>query len=196
MCAKLKEAGSMTRIILIYGGIGALIVGSLMVAGMLSWTPDQMAGAEGSMDSGLIVGYLTQIVALTAVFLGIKHFRDRERGGVIKFLPAFLVGLGISAVASLGWVIAWEIVLASGFNYQALMNEMMKQQAAASGLTGAALEQKIAESQAFMTLYMENPFVRMPISFIEMFPVGVIISLISALFLRNSRFMPARQAAS
>jgi hypothetical protein len=187
----------MTRIILIYGGIGAVIVGSLMIAGMLSWTPEQMAGSdEGSMDSGLIVGYLTQIVALTAVFLGIKHFRDRERGGVIKFLPAFLVGLGISAVASLGWVLSWEVVLASGFNYQAVMNEMTAQQAASSGLTGAALEQKIAESQAFMKLYMENPLVRMPISFIEMFPVGVIISLISALLLRNSRFMPARQAAA
>jgi hypothetical protein len=195
MCARIEEAGSMTRIILIYGAIGAAIVGSLMIWGMLSWTPEQMAGEEG-MDSGLIVGYLTQIVALTTVFLGIKHFRDRERGGVIKFLPAFLVGLGISAVASLGWIIGWEVVLASGFDYEALMTKMTTQQAAASGATGAALEQKIAEGQAFMKLYMENPLVRVPITFIEMFPVGVIISLISALLLRNSRFMPARQAAA
>jgi hypothetical protein len=187
----------MTRIILVYGAIGALIVGSLMIWGMLSWTPEQMAATgEGGMDSGLIVGYLTQIVALTTVFLGIKHFRDKERGGVIKFLPAFLVGLGISAVASLGWIIGWEIVLASGFDYQTLMNEMTKRQAAASGLTGAALEQKIAESQAFMKLYMENPLVRVPITFIEMFPVGIIISLISAALLRNSRFMPPRQVAA
>ena len=187
----------MTRIILIYGGIGALIVGSLMIWGMLSWTPEQMAGTDaGGMDNGLVVGYLTQIIALTTVFLGIKHFRDRERGGVIKFLPAFLVGLGISAVASLGWIIGWEIVLVSGFDYQALMNGMAEQQAAASGLTGAALEQKLAEGQAFMKLYMENPFVRVPITFIEMFPVGVLISLISALLLRNSRFMPARQAVA
>ncbi|HEY7797288.1 MAG TPA: DUF4199 domain-containing protein [Hyphomonadaceae bacterium] len=185
----------MTRIILIYGAIGALVVGGLMVWGMMSWTPEQMAGEEG-MDSGLIVGYLTQIVALTTVFLGIKHFRDKERGGVIKFLPAFLVGLGISAVASLGWIIGWEIVLASGFDYEALMAKMTTQQAAASGATGAALEQKIAESQAFMKLYMENPLVRLPITFIEMVPVGVLISLLSALLLRNSRFMPARQAAA
>ncbi len=185
----------MTRIILIYVAIGALIVGSLMVVGMLSWTPEQMAGGEG-MDSGLVVGYLTQIIALTTVFLGIKHFRDKERGGVVKFLPAFLVGLGISAVASLGWIIGWEIVLASGFNYEALMNQMTVHQAAASGATGPELEQKMAESQAFMKLYMENPLVRVPITFIEMFPVGVIISLISAALLRNSRFMPAKQAVA
>ncbi len=187
----------MIRIILGYGAIGGLIVGSLMVWGMLSWTPEQMAGAgEGGADTGLIVGYLTQLLALTTVFLGIKHFRDKERGGVVKFMPAFLVGLGISAVASLGWIIGWEIVLASGFDYQTLMNEMTRRQAAASGLTGAPLEQKIAESQAFMTLYMENPLVRLPITFVEMFPVGVIISLISAGLLRNSRFMPARQVAA
>ena len=185
----------MTRIILIYGAVGALIVGSLMIWGMLSWTPEQMAGAEG-MDNGLIVGYLTQIVALTTVFLGIKHFRDKERGGVVRFVPAFLVGLGISAVASLGWIIGWEIVLASGFDYEALMTKMTTQQAAASGATGAALDKQIADGAAFMKLYMENPLVRMPISFIEMFPVGVLVSLISALLLRNSRFMPARQAAA
>jgi hypothetical protein len=185
----------MTRIVLIYGAIGAFIVGGLMIWGMLSWTPEQMAGTEG-MENGLVVGYLTQIVALTTVFLGIKHFRDRERGGVTKFLPAFLVGLGISAVASLGWVFAWEIVLASGFDYSKVMVEMAKKEAAAGGLTGAALEQKLAEGRAFLTMYMENPLVRVPISFIEMFPVGIIISAISAFFLRNSRFLPTRSAAA
>jgi hypothetical protein len=76
------------------------------------------------------------------------------------------------------------------------MVDMTTQQAVQSGLTGAALEQRVAETQAFATLYLENPFVRVPITFIEMFPVGVIISLVSALLLRNSRFMPARRAAA
>jgi TRAP-type C4-dicarboxylate transport system permease large subunit len=189
----IQEGGSMTRIILIYGAIGAAVVGGLMVFGFLSWTPEQKA--EG-MDNGLVVGYLTQIVALTTVFLGIKHFRDKERGGVVKFLPAFLVGLGISAVASLGWIIGWEIVLATGFDFEAMMTQLTRSQAVAAGLAGEALEQKLAENQAFMTMYMDNPLVRLPMTFIEMFPVGVIISLISALLLRNSRFMPARQAVA
>jgi hypothetical protein len=38
-----------------------------------------------------------------------------------------------------------------------------------------------------------NPFFRMPITFIEIFPVGILVSLISALLLRNSRFLPARE---
>jgi len=186
----------MTRIILIYGVIGALVVGSFMLAGMQSMLPDEPNMAEGDMMTGVIVGFLTQIVALTTVFLGIKHFRDRMLGGVIKFVPALLVGLGISAVASLGWVFAWEIVLASGFDYSKVMVAMSTQQATASGLTGAALEQKIVEAQASAKQYMENPVIRLPWTFIEMFPTGVIISLISAAFLRNSRFLPARGVAA
>jgi hypothetical protein len=37
-----------------------------------------------------------------------------------------------------------------------------------------------------------NPLYRLPITFVEMFPVGVLISLISAAVLRNSRVLPAR----
>jgi len=34
----------------------------------------------------------------------------------------------------------------------------------------------------------------MPITFAEILPVGVLVSLISALLVHNSRFMPARAA--
>ena len=37
-----------------------------------------------------------------------------------------------------------------------------------------------------------NPFFRLPMTFVEIFPVGVLISLISAGLLRNSRFLPPR----
>lgn len=37
-----------------------------------------------------------------------------------------------------------------------------------------------------------NPLFRMPVAFVEIFPVGVLVSLISAALLRNSRFLPAR----
>lgn len=181
----------MTRIILIYGVIGAVIVGSFMVAGMMSWPNGEMP--EG--NSGVVVGYLTQLVALTMVFLGIKHFRDRERGGVVKFVPAFLVGLGISAVASLGWVFAWEIVLAiTKLDFPAVYGQMMLEAAQARGAPEAELQKIAAESASFGEMY-KNPLIRMPITFIEMFPVGVLVSLLSAILLRNSRFLPARAAA-
>ena len=38
-----------------------------------------------------------------------------------------------------------------------------------------------------------NPLFRLPMTFTEVFPVGVLVSLISAGLLRNSRFLPARR---
>ena len=48
-----------------------------------------------------------------------------------------------------------------------------------------------AEMAQFGEMYA-NPLIRMPITFIEIFPVGLVISLIAAALLRNSRFLPAR----
>lgn len=181
----------LTRIIS-YGVVGALIVGSLMYTGSLGWAKE---GHQPS-ESGLVVGYVTQLVALTFVFLGVKAHRDNALGGVIKFLPAFGIGLAISAIASLGWVISWEIVLGmTHFDLGAMMKEQMLASAQARGASEAEIQKIIVEADNFGRMY-QNPLFRWPMSFIEMFPVGVLVSLISAGILRNSRFLPARQAAT
>ena len=38
-----------------------------------------------------------------------------------------------------------------------------------------------------------NPLFRLPMTFVEIFPVGLLIALVSAGLLRNPRFLPARQ---
>jgi hypothetical protein len=144
------------------------------------------------MDNGVVYGYVTMIVALATVFLGIKRYRDKVLGGAIKFGPAFLVGLGISAVASLIYAIAWEISLAlSGFDFAATYSKMMIEGARAKGASPEEIQQAMQEAAAFAEMYA-NPFYRLPITFVEMFPVGLLISLISAAVLRNSRVLPAR----
>ena len=181
----------MLRIILIYGLIGGVIVGAPMVWGMLTYDVN-----SGQMpENGAIIGYATMLVALTGVFLGVKHYRDRVLGGVIRFLPALGVGLAISAVASLGWVIAWEISLAvTKFDFAAIYYDAMIQQARAAGEPAEKIQQMTKEGQDFAAMYA-NPVIRMGITFVEMFPIGVVISLISAALLRNNRFLPARVTA-
>ena len=46
--------------------------------------------------------------------------------------------------------------------------------------------------QRFKTQYA-HPLFRMPMTFTEIFPVGVLVSLISAGLLRKSTFLPARR---
>ncbi len=178
----------MLGIILIYGLIGAVIAGGPLLWGMLTFDVN-----SGQMpENGALIGYATILVALTGVFLGVKHYRDKVKGGVIKFVPALGVGLGISAVASLGWVVAWEISLAmTKFDFVAAYYGAMIEQAQADGATAEKIAQMRTEQEGFASMY-SNPVIRMGITFVEMFPIGVVISLISAALLRNSRFLPAR----
>jgi hypothetical protein len=179
----------MFRLIALYGTIAGFIVAVPMVGMMMMATP----GA--SFENGALYGYLTMIAALTAVFLGIKHYRDKVLGGVIKFLPAFLVGLGISAVASLIYVLGWELSLVlSNFDFAATYSKSMVDAVRARGGSEAEVQQAIADADAFVQMY-SNPVYRMGITFVEMFPVGVLISLLSAALLRNSRLLPARAIA-
>ena len=177
----------MIRLIVLYGIAGGLIVAVPMVWQMMSLE-------QGEMPPGVVYGYLTMIVALTAVFLGVKHYRDKVLGGAVKFGPALLVGLGISAVASLVYVIGWEISLAfSNYEFVAIYSNSIVEAARSKGASPEELQKAIADAESFATIY-RNPLYRMAITFIEMFPVGVLISLISAGLLRNSRLLPARAA--
>ncbi len=175
----------MLRTISIYG----LIAGILTAAPLFSFIVFQ--GHEVS-SSSQIVGYSIMLVALSLVFVAVKNHRDKVGGGIIKFLPAFLMGLGISAVAGVVYVIGWEIVLAAtDFAFIEDYSTALLNEARAGGASEAVLQQKAAEIAHFSEQY-RNPLFRMPLTFIEIFPVGLVVSLISAALLRNSRFLPAR----
>ena len=180
----------MIGIILRYGIVAGLIVATPMLWQMLTWKP-----GTGNPLGGMLVGYLTMLVALTAVFLGIKQYRDKVLGGAIRFLPAFGLGVGISVVACVLYVIGWEISMAySDFDFMAWYSNYLIESARAEGATPEKLAAAAAQAREFEAAY-QNPLVRIAYTFIEMFPVGVLVSLISALVLRNSRVLPARAAA-
>jgi hypothetical protein len=61
-----------------------------------------------------------------------------------------------------------------------------------------ASPEKIAATAAEMAKWAElykNPLFRFPMTMTEILPVGVLVTGVSAALLRNSRFLPARQAA-
>lgn len=181
----------MSRTILIFGAIAGLVVAVPMFLMIANSDP-------GSAASSQFAGYLIMVLALSLVFFGVKRLRDRELGGAIRFVPALLAGLGISAVAGVIYVIGWEITLAvTDFAFIDSYSTAAIEAARAKGASAADIEALIVQMGEFRRQY-ENPFFRLPITFIEIFPVGVLISLISAALLRNPRFLPAttsRQAA-
>ncbi len=178
----------MSRIILIFGIAAGLIVAvpmCLMVAN----------SEHGSAAQSYFAGYLVMVLALSLIFFGVKRLRDRELGGVIRFLPALLAGLGISTVASIIYVIGWEITLAAtDFAFIDSYSTAAVEAARAKGASAADIAAIAAQMDEFRRQYA-NPFFRLPMTFIEIFPVGILISLVSAALLRNSRFLPARTLA-
>jgi hypothetical protein len=91
------------------------------------------------------------------------------------------------------YVLAWAAALAGTLmdfvgGYATLMIDQQK----AKGVSGAALAHFIAQMEQFKAQYAD-PFYRLPMTFTEIFPVGVLVSLVSAGLLCNLRFLPARQ---
>ena len=177
----------MWRDIVKYGVIAGLVVALVMIVGFWSAGGDMPHGGIG-----MAIGYATMLLAFSAIFMGIKHRRDAAGGGVIRFWPAFGLGLGISFVAGVVYVLAWELSLVLvGGDFAAMFAQHMVERAEARGLTGEALAAAVAQAREFEAMY-RNPLLRMPMTFVEIFPVGVLVSLVSALVLRNPRVLPAR----
>ena len=174
----------MQRYILGFGAIAGFLVITPMVLGMAFGGPDSAAGGE-------VFGYAIMLVALSLVFVAIKRYRDRELGGVIRFSQALGLGIGIAAVAGVAYVAVWEVFLYAtdyAFADQYIAGYIEQQRAAgASADELAAIE---VEFERFSENYAK-PWYRIPLTFSEIFPVGAIVSLISATALRNPRVLPA-----
>lgn len=177
----------MTRTILTYG----LISGMVIILGMIATIVFDL----GNHHTNVWLGYLIMLVGLSAILLGVRQYRERL-GGVIKFTTAFGVGLGIAVVASLAYVAIWEVYMA--LTHYTFMDSYVSGTLAAkraAGVTGAAYAKAVAQLDAMRVQYA-NPLYRMPMTFVEIFPVGLIVAVVAAALLRNPRFLPVRTRAA
>ena len=177
----------MRKIILTHGLVGGLIVGTpMLLQGLL-------LEEHPPVPIAMAIGYATMLIALSTVFLGVKRQRDTVGGGVIKFWPALSMGLAISAVAGVIYVLTWELTQAlTGYGFVAEYTDTMVAEKQAAGASAEEIATLRAQMADFAVQYAD-PLYRLPVTFIEIFPVGVVVSLISAALLRNPRFLPARR---
>lgn len=172
----------MKKIVLIYGGIGGLIIAAMLFITM----PMAM---EGKMENGELIGYTTMVIALSTIFVGVKMYRDKHLGGIISFGKAFLVGLYITLVASFLYATGWELYLAiqgiSGNEFMEYYTQCQADQLEKSGASADKIARMKEQSQSFMTWY-NNPVLRfLWTMMIESFPVGLIVALITAAILKK-----------
>jgi len=168
----------MKKTVLTFGLIG----GAIMAAMMFATLPfmDKIG-----FDKGAIIGYTTMILAFMLVFFGIRSYRENVNDGRITFGRAFAVGILITVVACVCYVIAWEILY---FNFMPdfldKYSSYVIEKARSSGASQQLIEAKLQEMKSFKEMY-SNPLINAAITFTEPFPVGLIITLISAAILRK-----------
>ena len=170
----------MRKIVLTFG----LIAGAILSAMMLITLPFH---DEIGFDKSLIVGYTTMVLAFLMVFFGVRSYRDNVAGGSVTFGRAFMVGLMITAVASVCYVATWELVgqqLAPDYldKYAAYSVEKARK----SGATDAQIAAKTKEMTEFKEMY-KNPLVNISLTFLEPLPVGLLFTLVAAAVLSRKR---------
>jgi len=174
----------MKKVVIVYGSIAGLIVAVLMVISM------GIYHKTGNIENGMLVGYTSMIIAFSLIFVGIKSYRDKHNAGAISFGKAFKVGLLITLIASTFYVVAWLI------NYYCFMPDFMEKYSAATinqlKADGASAEKIASETKemAWFTENYKNPFFIVLFTYIEILPVGLLVSLIAALILK-SKIKPA-----
>ncbi len=175
----------MGRIIAVYGAISGVVV---LFGMFISIT---FVADHGAM--GMVAGYLSMLVALLFVFVGIKRYRDVNLGGVITFWKALGVGIGIGLVSGLFYVLGWEVYMwQTGGTFMADYIAQSTEDMRVAGKSAAEIAAFSAEMGAMAEQY-KNPLFRMALTLTEIFPVALIVSIVSAALLRRSSFMPATQ---
>ncbi len=172
----------MKKNILIYGLIAGVIVATLMLLGM-----NYLSHCEGNVDYGtsMLIGYASMLLAFSLVFVGIRNYRDKYNGGVISFGKAFKTGSLIVLIASTIYVAAWLV------DYYFFIPDFMDKYAAnslnelkAGGASQAEIEKQTKEMASFAEMY-KNPFFNAMMTYVEILPVGLIVTLISSFILKR-----------
>lgn len=173
----------MKKTTIVYGLISGAVVSAFMATTMLT-TMKNGGGDHGWM--AMLIGYLGMLIAFSFIFVGVKQYRDKHNQGAISFGKAFGMGALISLIASTMYVLTWAVV------YHQFMPNFMENYSAAmireaeASLSGARLQAKIAEINKGKELYA-TPLGFALFTYVEILPVGILVSLIVAGILRRKK---------
>ena len=170
----------MKKVILTFG----LIAGTILAGLMVGMVPACYSGTL-DLDKSELVGYASMVLAFVLVFVGIRSYRENAGGGAITFGRAFKVGILITLIACAMYVISWEIVY---FNFVPDFAEKYAahviREMQTKGATAADIAAKQKQMIEFQRMY-KNPLVNIGMTLLEVFPVGLIVTLVSAAILRK-----------
>jgi len=155
-----------------------LLSGVLLTGFMLLSMPFFGNGLDYGVSEFL--GYISMIIAMAPIiFIGIKSTRDKE-SGKISYLNAVKVGFFITLITSVIYVVGWVTYLnTSDNNFMENYSEYVIEKMDEDGESADAIAEKSKELIEFTEMY-QHPLVQIGFTFLEVVPVGLLISLIAA----------------
>lgn len=171
----------MKKTVLTFGLISGLVIAVLMFATL-------PFSHQLGLNRAMVIGYTTMVLAFLLVFFGIRSYRENIGNGSISFGRALGVGFLIMLISCCFYVATWEIIYHTFLpnfvdEYMAIATEQLR----TSGKPPQEIEAEIANMQSMMQMYKSNILFNIAFTFLEPLPVGVVMTLISALILRKRR---------
>src|SRR3982074_2997797 len=108
-------------------------------------------------NKGLVIGSTAIVLSFLLVFFGIRSYRDNAGNGQITFKKAFAVGISITLISCIFYVVTWEVLYFTFLHnfmdkYSAYMVEKLK----TSGASAAAVQAQLEQLKKYKQMY-ENP---------------------------------------
>ena len=169
----------MKKIVIVNGLIAGVIVAAMFLITM------GLYHNQGNFEGGMLIGYASMLLAFSLIFVAIIRYRDKYNNGIISFGKAFKIGLYITLIASTIYVVTWLVdyyVFIPDFaeKYASSMLDKLK----AGGASAAEVARQTKEMDSFKEMY-KNPVFIVLLTYMEILPVGILVTLISALILKR-----------
>jgi hypothetical protein len=169
----------MKKNVIVFGLISGAIVSIWMAVSVA------ICDASGNFNGNMWVGYASMLLAFSLVFAGVKNYRDKQSNGLISFGQAFKIGLYITLISSTMYVLTWLVA------YYAFLPDFMDKYSAhaisqiqKSGATAAVIASKIQNVNTMKAMY-NTPIGVVLLTYMEILPLGLIITIITALILKR-----------
>lgn len=172
----------MQKNILRYGLISGIIVSATMLLTMNYYSHCE---DDVNWTTSMLLGYASMLIAFSLIYVAIRNYRDRHNKGVISFGKAFQMGLFISLIASTMYVLSW-LIFFYGFHPD-FMDKYSAHEIAtlqASGASPEAMAAKHKELTDMSSIY-KNPLMNSLMTYAEILPVGLLVTLICSFILKR-----------
>lgn len=183
----------MKKVVLTFGLLAGVVIAALV------WITAALTERDAINFERLeFVGYASMLVALSMVFFGIKSYRDNVGNGRITFWKGVQVGVLISLIAGVLYFAgaASYGIVNPGFeeNFMRKFTELKVGKLKEQGASQEQIDQAKAEVDVMQTLF-QSPILFFLVCLMEILPVGIVVTLISAALLRKGEVLPAPSTA-